>query len=62
MADLQERGWQLGLRFDPLIYTEGYLEAEIIAFCTEEIRRHVPEEVFFPCAFGGEKSPPIPLS
>lgn len=26
MAKLQERGWRLGLRFDPLIYSEGYRE------------------------------------
>jgi spore photoproduct lyase len=26
MAKLQERGWRLGLRFDPLIYAEGYRE------------------------------------
>lgn len=24
IAKLQEKGWQIGLRFDPLIYTEGY--------------------------------------
>lgn len=114
MAELRERGWPLGLRFDPLIYSPDYraryrrlfaevfatvrggnvhsvslgpfrlptgffrraerlypdeplfagafedhggmisypreLEAEMIAFCTEEILRHVPREVFFPCA------------
>jgi spore photoproduct lyase len=26
MAKLQERGWRLGLRFDPLIYAEGFRE------------------------------------
>ena len=26
MEKLQERGWRLGLRFDPLIYAEGYRE------------------------------------
>jgi DNA repair photolyase len=113
MERLQERGWKLGLRFDPVIYNEGYreqyrrlyeqvfshlkieslhsvslgpfrlpqsyfrtvsrlypddalfagplddegglvsyrrdLEAEMLGFCTEELLRYVPREIFFPC-------------
>jgi len=26
LSQLQEKGWQIGLRFDPLIYTENYQE------------------------------------
>ena len=113
MAQLQEAGWSLGLRFDPLIYVEGYrelyrrlfqqtfsrldaarlhsvslgpfrlprtfyktivqlypdeplyagpladtqgmvsyragLENELTGFCTEELLKHVPEALLFPC-------------
>lgn len=113
MAEVRDRGWPLGLRFDPLVYTPDYREqyrrlfadvfaavpgadvhsvslgpfrlpagffrrverlypdeplfagafedhggmvsyprdreAEMIAFCSEEILRHVPRDVFFPC-------------
>lgn len=28
------------------------LEGEMVGFCTEELLRHVPREVFFPCAVG----------
>ncbi|HYX23012.1 MAG TPA: DNA photolyase [Thermoanaerobaculia bacterium] len=112
MERLQERGWRLGLRFDPLIYDAGYreqyrrlfeqvfgavrvgslhsvslgpfrlagdafravvrlypedelftgplaeengrvayrveLEEEMVEFCTAELLRHVPQEIFFP--------------
>lgn len=112
MERLQERGWRLGLRFDPLIYNEGYreqyrrlyeqvfaavragslhsvslgpfrvqgdyfrtmvrlypedvlfaapfeeeseqvafrrdLESEMVGFCTEELLRHIPREIFTP--------------
>lgn len=112
MEKLQERGWRLGLRFDPLIYNEGYreqyrrlyeqvfshvrvdslhsvslgpfrlspghfgtverlypdeplfagpmedlegqvgyrgdLEAEMVGFCTRELLRRVPREIFHP--------------
>jgi spore photoproduct lyase len=112
MERLQERGWRLGLRFDPLIYNEDYreqyrrlyekvfgslrvgslhsvsvgpfrlaadafkamirlypedalfagpleeetgfvayrreLEEEMVEFCTTELLRHVPREIFFP--------------
>ena len=113
MVRLGERGWKLGLRFDPLIYHEGWreryrrlfrdvfgkvrvenlhsvslgafrlpretykkmvrlypdekllagpledksgmvsyradLETELLAFCTEEILRYIPPDIFFPC-------------
>jgi len=112
MERLQERGWRLGLRFDPLIYTEDFreqyrrlfrqvfgslrlaslhsvsvgpfrlasdafkamvrlypeaplftgpleqendyvayrreLEEEMVEFCTAELLRHVPQEIFLP--------------
>ncbi len=113
MSRLVERGWRLGLRFDPLIYSRDFrrqyeelygqvfaavpvdslhsvslgpfrlptgffrrlerlypdepliagpladrggmvsyhsgLEAEMVGFCTEELLRRVPREIFFPC-------------
>ena len=119
LAELAERGWPVGLRFDPLIYVDDYhepyrelfesvfarvpgeavhsvsfgpfrlptgffrrverlypdeplfagafeqhgggagggammsypldIEEDMIAWCTGELRRHVPDEVFFPC-------------
>jgi DNA repair photolyase len=113
MTRLAERGWRLGLRFDPLIYSKDFrrqyaelyqqvfaavpveslhsvslgpfrlptgffrrlerlypdeplvagplddrggmvsyprdLEAEMVGCCTEELLRHVPREIFFPC-------------
>ncbi len=113
MARLDAAGWKLGLRFDPLIYSDDFreqyrelfaavfsrlrlesihsvslgpfrlprdyfknmhrmfpdepllagpleerdgmvsyprgLEEETVGFCTEELRRHVPKELFFPC-------------
>ncbi|MEE8524511.1 MAG: DNA photolyase [Thermoanaerobaculia bacterium] len=119
MARLAERGWRLGLRFDPLIYGKDFrrqyaelyeqvfaavpveslhsvslgpfrlptgffhrlerlypdepliagplddrggmvsyrpdLEAEMVEFCTEELLRHVPREIFFPCEVPGSE-------
>jgi len=113
MVQLQQAGWSLGVRFDPLIYQQGYqaqyrelfrevftrldadrlhsvslgpfrlprgyfrtisrlypdeplfagplavtngmvsyrqdLENELIGFCSEELRCHVPESLLFPC-------------
>jgi spore photoproduct lyase len=113
MEELQQSGWLLGVRFDPLIYQQGYqaqyrtlfsevfsrldanrlhsvslglfrlprgyfrtiarlypeeplfagplaeangmvsyrpdLENELTGFCCEELRRHVPESLLFPC-------------
>ena len=112
MEKLQERGWKLGLRFDPLIYNEGYreqyrrlyeqvfghvrvgslhsvslgpfrlapgafktmerlypddalfagpieelagkvcyrgeMEAEMVEFCTGELLRYIPRDIFYP--------------
>ena len=120
MKKLEQRGWTLGLRFDPLIYQEGYesqyralfervfdalqpellhsvslgafrlpraffrkmvklypeeklfasaleerqgmisyrreLGHELLGFCTEELLRYIPPEVFFPCFSGAELS------
>lgn len=114
MKSLADRGWPLGLRFDPLIWVEDFraryralfeqvfaalpteslhsvtfgpfrlpagffrqlerlypeesllarpfdnrggmvsypsdMEAEMVGFCREELARHVPAEIFFPCA------------
>jgi DNA repair photolyase len=114
MIKLQEQGWPLGLRFDPLIYQQDYqqlytklfaevfsvinpdklhsvslgvfrlpekyfkkihrlypqeklfssplqteqgmtsyrvdLEQEMVEFCTRELMRYIPEQLFFPCA------------
>ncbi|HSF38388.1 MAG TPA: DNA photolyase [Thermoanaerobaculia bacterium] len=121
MERLEERGWKLGLRFDPLIYNEDYqdqyrrlfrqvfsalrpeslhsvslgpfrltqdffktlvrlypedplfaapfeeeaqvsyrrdLEAEMVEFCTEELLRHIPRELFEP-GFSVAPSQPV---
>jgi spore photoproduct lyase len=122
MERLQERGWRLGLRFDPLVYNEGYreqyrrlyeqvfgavrveslhsvslgplrlvgdafkamvrlypedalfagpleeesghvayrreIEEEMLGFCTGELLRHVPEEIFFPGLSLAPAAPP----
>jgi len=41
LVKLQEQGWQIGLRFDPLIYQSGYREQY----------RQLFEQVFFPYRF-----------
>ena len=127
MQRLAERGWPLGLRFDPLIYSRDYrgqylrlfeqvfaavgvaalhsvslgpfrlpapffrrlerlygdepliagpferhgdmvsyrreLEAEMVGFCSEEILKWIPREVFFPCELpeAGEPTRSAPL-
>jgi spore photoproduct lyase len=121
MKKLRERGWKLGLRFDPLIYNEDFreqyrrlyrqvfaavpveslhsvslgpfrlphelfrtmlrlypddplfaaplveedlvayrreLEEEMVEFCTEELLRHIPREIFFPSLSVAPSQPP----
>jgi spore photoproduct lyase len=126
MERLQERGWRLGLRFDPLIYNEDYreqyrrlyeqvfgavrtgnlhsvsvgpfrlsgdafkamvrlypedllfagpleeengsvayrreLEEEMVEFCTAELLRHVPQEIFFPSLSVAPATPAHPTA
>lgn len=56
MRQLQERGWRLGLRFDPMIYESDY-ETRFLAFF-EEVFSIVRADAIHSVSLGGFRVPP----
>ncbi len=54
-AKLAERGWRIGLRFDPLLYAPGYEHLYQELF--EEVFRAIPEESIHSVGFGAFRLP-----
>ncbi len=52
MSKLAERGWRLGLRFDPLIYSEDY-RRQYRELYDQVLAAVDGTEIFYPCEVAG---------